>query len=486
VKYFHPGKLTVLALAVTLSSCATLDQAGRDYGTVIGCAGGAVLGAGLTYIATRDAGKAVAGGVVGGAAGCAIGHVWQNRQQELQRIAQEENLKMQVDTLQAQAPAQNGKPAAPTDAGIVAQVEDQGMFPTGSDQLTTDGLRQVRKLAIAFKPTDSQSTAAAQAVLVVGHTDATGTAEFNQQLSERRARSVGKVLAEAGVPAQNLYFQGVGAARPLADNMTTEGRAQNRRVEIVQLESTALLEQRVKQERSNPRYLAHGTRSQSAVKAKTPSPVSVAKTTPIPSPVPVEKTVAALPANFIDFGGAPASGDTTQLARLVKPMESSGLTLISKANASAPVASCDSDRPRVMGAVKNLASGQELAEHDTSDYLPGYNGRVWANDVNGNLVTITPIAVLRNNAEVAKQPRVQLVKGYDQNKKGKATTLNAVANTFEGQDTVLYRVFVDDEQAPVSCLDVVLEKFGSKAVDGKLFYDKTGESYVAKFVPIRT
>lgn len=483
MKYFHPGKLTVLALAVTLSSCATLDQAGRDYGTAIGCAGGALLGAGLTYAATGNAGKAVAGGVVGGAAGCAIGHVWQNRLQELERVAKEENLKMQIDTLQAQAPAQAGNPARTTDAGIVAQVEDQGMFPTASDQLTSDGLRQVRKLAQAFKPTEAQAGSAQQAILVVGHTDATGTPEFNQQLSERRARSVGKVLSEAGISAKNLYFQGVGAARPLADNTTADGRAQNRRVEIVQLESTALLEQRVKQERSNPRYLAHGTRSQPTIKAKE----QVASTAAKPAAAPVEKVVAtATPANFIDFGGSPASDDTSQLARLVKPMQSSGFTLINKANASAPVASCDSDRPRVMGAVKNLASGQELAEHDTSDYLPGYNGKVWANAVNGNLVTITPIAVLRNNAEIAKQPRIQLVKGYDQNKKGKATTLNAVANTFEGQDTVLYRVFVDDAQAPVSCMDVVLEKFGSKALDGKLFYDKTGESYVAKFVPVRT
>jgi hypothetical protein len=348
--------------------------------------------------------------------------------------------------------------------------------------LTADGLRQVRKLANAFKPAQGQSSAQPQAVLVVGHTDATGSADFNQQLSERRARSVGKVLAEAGISAQSLYFQGVGAARPLADNTTAEGRAQNRRVEIVQLESTALLEQRVKQERSNPRYLAHGTRNQSTSKAKVAASAPQAEA-PTRS---VEQPAAASPSNFVDFGGSPSSADTNQLARLVKPMESTGFTLISKANASVPVASCEADRPRVAGAVKNLASGQELAEHETTDYLPGYNGRVWANNVNGNLVTITPIAVLRNNAEIAKQPRIQLVKGYDQNKKGKATTLAAVANTFEGQDTVLYRVFIDDDQAPVNCMDIVLDKNGGKAVDGKLFYDKTGESYVAKFVPIRT
>ncbi|MFF7708909.1 OmpA family protein [Pseudomonas sp. NPDC007930] len=483
MKYVHPGKLAVLALAVTLSSCASFDHAGRDYGTVIGCAGGALLGAGLTYAVTRDAGKAAAGGLVGGAAGCAVGHVWQNRQQALERIAQEENLKMQVQTLLAQAPTANGQAptAAPSDAGLVAQVEDQGMFPTASAELSADGLRQVRKLAEVFKPTDGKP----QAILVVGHTDATGSAEFNQQLSERRARAVGQVLAQAGIAKQNLYFQGVGAARPLADNTSAEGRAQNRRVEIVQLESTALLEQRVAQERSNPRYLAHGTRTQPAPAAK-PAPASAPKVlanAPEASP-PAAKP--SLPASFIDFGGRPVTSDATPLAQLLKPLRSSGLSLLPQAYASTPVSRCDADRPRVMGEVKNLANGQALSQHGTDQYLPGYNGRVWANAVNGNLVTITPLAVLRESAQVGQQPRVQLVKGYEQNKKAKATTLNAVANTFEGQDTVLYRVFIDDAQAPLSCMDVVLEKFGAKAVDGELFYDQAGDRYVAKFVPIRT
>lgn len=482
MKYTYPAKLAVLASAIALSSCASLDQAGRDYGTVIGCAGGALVGAGLTYAITGNTGKAVAGGLAGGAAGCAVGHIWQNRLKQLERVAREEHLTMQVETLQAQAPASAGQPARTSEAGIVAQVADQGMFATGSDELTRDGLRQVGKLAAVLKPLDGASSAKPQAILIVGHTDATGSPEFNQQLSERRARSVGKVLAAAGISSQNLYYQGVGAARPVADNATADGRAQNRRVEIVQLESTALLEQRVKQERSNPRYLAHGTRTEVAPVIKSPAVVQV-----VHSPQRVaEKPRTAVSATFIDFGGRPASVETERLTGLIKPLRPSGLTLISSAYATMPVGTCDRDRPRVAGAVKNLGNGHELAAHDTSDYLPGYNGRVWANRVNGNLVTLTPIAVLRDNAQVAKQPRVQLVKGYDHDKKGKATTLNAVADTFEGQDTVLYRVFINEDHAPVTCMDVVLEKFGSKAVDGQLFYDKSGESYVAKFVPIRT
>lgn len=481
-----PQKLSLLASAILLSSCASLDNAGKDYGTAIGCVGGALLGAGLTYALTGNAEKAAYGGLAGGAVGCAAGHIWQNRLQQLEQIAQEEHLKMQLETLKTQAPASNGQPAAPSDAGLVAQVQDQGMFPVGSDQLSADGLRQVRKLAEAFKPAPGQKTQDG-AILVVGHTDASGPADFNQQLSERRARSVGKVLAEAGIDPKSLYFQGVGAARPLADNATSEGRAQNRRVELVQVSSVALLQQRIKQEQNNPRYLAHGTRAPATETPRT-TEVASSKSASVPStPVAAPKAqTSKLSADFIDFGGIPANQDSWALGQLITP-KSGGFSLISSAYASVPVSSCQADQPRVAGSVKNLASGDELAEaHDTDEYLPGLNGRVWANTLNGNLVAITPIAVLRDDAQVAKQPRIQLVKGYAQNHKGKATTLKAVANTFEGQDTLLYRVFIDDQQAPVSCLDVVLQKFSGKAVDGKLFYDRAGEAYVAKFVPIRT
>ena len=85
-------KISLLAGAVALSGCATLNDAGKNYGTAIGCAGGALLGAGLTYAITGDAKKAIVGGGVGAAAGCVAGNLWQNRLQELERIAKEENL----------------------------------------------------------------------------------------------------------------------------------------------------------------------------------------------------------------------------------------------------------------------------------------------------------------------------------------------------------------------------------------------------------
>jgi OOP family OmpA-OmpF porin len=68
---------------------------------------------------------------------------------------------------------------------------------------------------------------------VVGHTDSTGPADYNQGLSERRAQSAADYLAGKGVNASRITVKGMGESSPIADNATREGRAMNRRVEIL-------------------------------------------------------------------------------------------------------------------------------------------------------------------------------------------------------------------------------------------------------------
>ncbi|MGA2120132.1 MAG: OmpA family protein [Bryobacteraceae bacterium] len=68
---------------------------------------------------------------------------------------------------------------------------------------------------------------------IEGHTDSTGSDEFNQKLSEQRADSVRKYLIQQGLPDSSLTAAGFGKSMPIADNGTAEGRQQNRRVEIV-------------------------------------------------------------------------------------------------------------------------------------------------------------------------------------------------------------------------------------------------------------
>lgn len=70
-------------------------------------------------------------------------------------------------------------------------------------------------------------------VRVDGHTDASGSQAYNEQLSRRRAASVGKVLTSVGMREENVQLRGLGSSKPVASNDTASGRTENRRVAIV-------------------------------------------------------------------------------------------------------------------------------------------------------------------------------------------------------------------------------------------------------------
>ena len=70
-------------------------------------------------------------------------------------------------------------------------------------------------------------------IQIIGHTDNTGSAAYNQDLSQRRAVSVASVLRESGVPSSRIAAFGRGEDQPIASNLTEQGKAQNRRVEII-------------------------------------------------------------------------------------------------------------------------------------------------------------------------------------------------------------------------------------------------------------
>lgn len=479
-----------LSISLLVSGCASVESFSSQNSKTVNCVAGGLagmlVGAAAGAVTKGNTESIVGGAVIGAAAGCGLALVYKNKLDRLEQLAREENLKMQLETLSVEGATPS---AAPQEAGIVAQVEDQGMFAVGSARLSVDGERQVRKLASAFagKPGEAGNSA----ILVVGHTDSTGSAALNQTLSEQRARAVASILAEQGIAAERMYFQGAGASRPVADNSDPLARGKNRRVEIVELNDATLLAKRVRAERNNPKYLEHGTATvkASAPAAAQPAPsepskskaqVSVAK----PAAKPAAKAASAKAA-LVDFGGQPADVTSWDLAKSITPKKE-GFALISSAYASTvPMSSCLDDSPRLSGEVKNLATGKPLAEHATREYLPGMNGRAWAGLVNGHLVTLSPVAVLRDNATLVQEPKVYVTRDYEKNRGKSDHTLAAAANVYEGEDAILYRVFIEQPQAALSCVDVVLRKAGDKSLDGKLYYNDGGEAFAATYTPVR-
>ncbi|MBE8578072.1 OmpA family protein [Vibrio sp. OPT18] len=108
-----------------------------------------------------------------------------------------------------------------------AQTESysQEMFATNSTELSTDGKIALMPLVEVLKDHPQSS------VDVVGHTDSTGSAEYNMMISKKRAAAVAAYIEEQGIEADRISASGEGEENPIASNDTEEGRAQNRRVD---------------------------------------------------------------------------------------------------------------------------------------------------------------------------------------------------------------------------------------------------------------
>lgn len=497
-----PCRTTVLVtlITTTLAGCATVNSAGDAVGrTTMGCIGGSLLGAGIGALLDGEKG-ALRGAAIGLAAGCVAGYAWDEHEKELRRLAQEENMRIQIEHVYAQQEQQKALEAAATaktqqqSVGMVAQVADEAMFDVGSANLTAVGQRQLEKLAVIFSQGRTKNGNQKAPLLVIGHTDSTGTAEFNQQLSEERAKKVVQILAKKGIPSESLYYQGAGEGRPVASNDTDSGRAANRRVELVELQDDAVLAKRIAAEEQNPRYIQHGVNRDTAATAATGTSAlqkataksSSASTTQSKAAASKSRKSSAKSTGLqIDFGGKPDNGQW-ELSSSFKPDYSSGFGLISSAVANeAPLASCSQDAPRVIGQVKNLA-GKTVVAHKTSDYLPGMNGKVWAAKVNGHVVYVNPVAVLKDDGQLAQQPQVAITKNYDKGQRNISGKYQTVATTYKGQDNILMRLFIDDKTAPVQCMDILLPYGGTQAQQGSLHYGKADSNYVIGYSPRNT
>lgn len=204
-----------LGAIIALGACtdpATLggnpENRNANQGALIGAGTGAVLGA-IINDDNRTAGAAV-GAVLGGAVGAGIGYNLDQQEAELRRDLGNDRVTI-------------------TNTGdrLIVSFPQDILFAVNSFAVRSDLQSDLGVLATSLD-TYPNST-----IQIVGHTDSDGEAAFNQQLSERRANAVADVLLRNGVPFNRIQAFGRGESQPVASNLTPEGKAQNRRVEIV-------------------------------------------------------------------------------------------------------------------------------------------------------------------------------------------------------------------------------------------------------------
>lgn len=206
----------LLSGGLILSGCGLSNTA---KGAGIGAGAGAIIGAGVGRVAGNTALGAIIGGVVGGTAGTLIGKKMDKQKKEL-----EEQVK-------------NAKIESVNEGQAIRVTFDSGiLFATNSSTLSSTSQNSLRSFAANLKA-NSQTD-----MLIIGHTDNTGSDRINDPLSLNRASSVRSFLSAQGVASSRMRVDGKGSHEPVADNSTASGRKENRRVEVYIIPNKAMVE----------------------------------------------------------------------------------------------------------------------------------------------------------------------------------------------------------------------------------------------------
>jgi outer membrane protein OmpA-like peptidoglycan-associated protein len=122
--------------------------------------------------------------------------------------------------------AQYGIETMQVRGGVEMRLPDTPLFDTDEASIRRESLPTIDRAAQVLKRS-------MRPILIEGHTDNDGSLAYNMELSRARAESVAKALIERGVPAERITTKGLAYLRPIASNDTPQGRASNRRVEIL-------------------------------------------------------------------------------------------------------------------------------------------------------------------------------------------------------------------------------------------------------------
>lgn len=198
--------LLVVCFSLTLMGCSSLSS--TEKGAATGAGAGAVVGGAVAKATGNSTAKgAILGAVIGGTAGAIIGQQMDKQAEELE------------DDLEDADVERVGE-------GIIVTFDSGILFDFDSAALRSEARANLRDFAESLE--DYENTE----VLIVGHTDAVGDADYNYDLSQRRAQAAAQYLRSLGVSSARVETTGRGETEPVATNDTDYGRQQNRRVEV--------------------------------------------------------------------------------------------------------------------------------------------------------------------------------------------------------------------------------------------------------------
>ena len=210
---------SLLASAIALQACTTLDPYTREEktsnattGAAIGAAVGAVLGIATSKDKKDRKERALKGAGIGAIAGGGVGYYMD---------VQEAKLRQQLEN--------TGVSVTRSGENIILNMPSNITFEVNKADVKPNFAEVLYSVSLVLK--EYKSTM----IEVAGHTDSSGSESYNQMLSQQRASAVTNVLTRDGVEPVRIDTVGYGESRPIASNATPAGRQQNRRVELTLL-----------------------------------------------------------------------------------------------------------------------------------------------------------------------------------------------------------------------------------------------------------
>jgi len=197
----------ILVVVLTFLSCKTMKKV--EIGTLIGTAGGAVIGG----VIGDQLDDTELGAVIGGMVGATVGGIIGDKMDQQAKKIEEEMPSVVVQRVEE-------------DINIVFDEESGFYFETNKHDLNASSKETIHKLARILTEYPNSD------VLIEGHTDNVGKENSNFLLSKYRAQSVKEYLVEQGVDEQRFTVKCYGESQPKYDNTTVEGKSKNRRVEV--------------------------------------------------------------------------------------------------------------------------------------------------------------------------------------------------------------------------------------------------------------
>lgn len=221
--------IIVVAIAgILIAGCATKTQTGGAVGAGVGAAVGAGAGQAIGRDTSSTLIGAGIGAIVGGLTGAAIGNYMDKQEQSMrQAIANSE-----AATVRREQEIIQGARQQSVDVLTVTFKSDY-LFAVNSSTLLPGAQSELQRVATVIRQYPETN------IQIAGHTDSTGSEDYNRRLSEQRAESVKTALIGMGVNPSRLTTLGYGESRPIASNNTEGGRQQNRRVEVRIVPQTA-------------------------------------------------------------------------------------------------------------------------------------------------------------------------------------------------------------------------------------------------------